>query len=129
MTEAQANRTTIAPWIPVNDGSRAVEYYTRAFGAVERYRLDDEETGRVIVAQLAIDQAEFWVQEDPDIDQARTGGLIRMIVTVDDPDAVFTKAISAGGTEVATVSEDHGWRVGRFVDPFGHHWEVGRPLA
>lgn len=126
MGDNQHSRTTIAPWIAVNDGPKAVEYYTQAFGAEERYRLDDEESGRVIVARLAIGDAEFWVQDDP---EAQGGGSIRMIVTVDDPDALFARAISAGGTEISAVSEDHGWRIGRLSDPFGHHWEVGRELT
>jgi len=47
---------------------------------------------------------------------------------VADPDAVFRQARSAGATEVFPVGEEHGWRLGRVVDPFGHHWEIGRPL-
>jgi len=52
-----------------------------------------------------------------------------MILTVTDPDAVFRKAIAAGAREVApVVDQEYGWRVGRVVDPFGHHWEIGKPL-
>jgi len=122
-------RTSIAPWLAVSDGPSALDYYKRAFDAVERYRLEDEDTGRVVVAQLVIDQADFWLQEDPDASPGEGGGPIRLIMTVDDPDSVFAQAVSAGGTEIAAVSEDHGWRIGRLADPFGHHWEVGKPLA
>lgn len=52
-----------------------------------------------------------------------------MILTVEDPDSLFEQAISAGATVVAAVYEDHGWRVGRVADPFGHHWEIGKPLS
>jgi PhnB protein len=52
-----------------------------------------------------------------------------MILTVPDPDSLFARAISAGATEVFPVGEDHGWRLGRLADPFGLHWEIGRPLA
>jgi PhnB protein len=52
-----------------------------------------------------------------------------MILTVDDPDAVFARAVSAGATEVFPVGEGNGWRVGRVADPSGHHWEVGKPLV
>jgi PhnB protein len=121
-------RASIAPWLSVSDGPSALDYYKRAFGAVERYRLEDEDTGRVIVAQLAIDQADFWLQDDPEASPPEGGGPIRLIVTVDDPDSVFAQAVSAGGTEISAVSEDHGWRIGRLADPFGHHWEVGRPV-
>jgi PhnB protein len=130
VSENQPVRTSIAPWLSVPDGSAAVDFYTRAFGAVERERLADDESGRVIVAQLAIDEADFWVQQDPDNSPpAGGGGPVRMIVTVADPDAAFAKAVSAGGREVSAVSDDHGWRIGRFADPFGHQWEIGRRLS
>jgi PhnB protein len=51
-----------------------------------------------------------------------------MILTVPDPDAVFARVLAAGAREVFAVEEAHGWRLGRVVDPFGHHWEIGRPL-
>jgi PhnB protein len=54
---------------------------------------------------------------------------VRMILTVVDPDAVFAKAVAAGAQVVVAVGEAYGWRLGRVVDPFGHHWEIGRPLA
>ena len=127
MGENQTVRTTISPWLSVADVGRALDYYRRAFGAEERYRLDDE-SGRVMVAELAVDGASFWLQDDPDATASGDGRPVRMIVTVPDPDAVFAEAIAAGGTEVAAVAEDHGWRIGRFADPFGHHWEVGRRL-
>jgi PhnB protein len=52
-----------------------------------------------------------------------------MVMTVDEPDAVFAKAIAAGAAVVSLVGNQHGWRVGRVVDPFGHHWEIGKPLS
>jgi PhnB protein len=51
-----------------------------------------------------------------------------MILTVEDPVAVHSEALRAGATELSPVSEGHGWLVGRLRDPFGHQWEVGRPL-
>jgi PhnB protein len=52
-----------------------------------------------------------------------------MILTVPDPDAVFAQAIAAGTRAIVPVEENYGWRLGRVVDPFGHHWEIGHPLA
>ena len=120
----------IAPWLAVPDGTDAVRYYKEAFGAAESDRLEDE-PGRVVVAQLAIDGARFWVQHDPESSPAALGGRspIRMILTVADPDAVFARAIAAGASEVAPVTEGHGWRVGRIANPCGHHWEIGKPLS
>jgi PhnB protein len=51
-----------------------------------------------------------------------------MILTVADPNAVFAH-ICAAGSVVSPVSEGHDRRVGRVVDPFGHHWEIGRQLS
>jgi PhnB protein len=70
------------------------------------------------------------VAEDPGSSpEVLGGGSVRMILTVADPDAVFAQAVAAGATVVAAVYEGHGWRIGRLADPFGHHWEIGRPLA
>jgi PhnB protein len=121
--------SSIAPWLSVAGATEAVDYYKAAFGAVERYRLEDE-AGKVVVANLAIGGADFWLQEDADFSPESLGGLsVRMILTVQDPDSVFEEAIAAGATEVAAVYEDHGWRTGRVADPFGHHWEIGKPLS
>ena len=101
-------KTSIAPWLSVSRATEAVDYYKAAFGAVEGYRLEDDE-GSVVVAQLAIGGADFWLQEDvdssPEFQDRRS---VRMILTIDDPDAVFEQAIAAGATEVGAVSEDHG---------------------
>jgi PhnB protein len=117
----------IAPWLSVADGARALRFYTEAFGAVERYRMQDDD-GRVIIARLTVGDAALWFQEDPGIVPPDGGGPVRMILTVADPDAVFAQALAAGATEVYPVSDAHGWHIGRLADPFGHHWEVGRPL-
>jgi PhnB protein len=122
---------SIAPWLSVGNGAQAVDFYKSAFGANEVYHLEDPGGG--IVAKLSVDGAEFWVSgEDPEHGSQRPespgGGSIRMILTVADPDAVFTRALKAGASEVFPVGEEHGWRLGRIVDPFGHQWEIGRPL-
>ncbi len=121
-------KTNIAPWLSVGRVAEAMDFYNAAFGAVERYRLVDDE-GEVIVAQLAIEEADFWLQEDTDSSlQSQDRSFIRMILTVSDPDAVYEQAIAAGATAVFAVSEEHGWRMGRVVDPSGYHWEIGKPL-
>jgi len=51
-----------------------------------------------------------------------------MLLVVDDPDAMLARAVRAGATEIYPVSEEHGWRLGRVSDPYGHHWEIGKPL-
>jgi PhnB protein len=121
-------KASIAPWMAVRDGAKAVEYYRNALGAVERYRLEHD--GRVVVAQLQVGGAAFWVQEDVD-DSPKPGGArpIRIILSVDDPDALFERAVAAGAEQVAPVAEEHGWRTGRVTDPFGHDWEFSRPAT
>lgn len=131
MTSSAVLRTTIAPWLSVRDGARAVEFYKSAFGAQELFLMED---GGSVVAQLSVDGAAFWLSdESPEhgnfSPQSLNGSTDRIILTVTDPDAVFARAIAAGASQVFAVAEEHGWRLGRLVDPFGHHWEIGRPLA
>jgi len=123
--------TTITPWLCLRGGAKAVEFYKKAFGAKEVFLL---EGGGSVVARLAIDGAEFWLSdespENHNYSPETLGGITtRIILTVTDPDAVFTRAIEAGAKEVFPPSDEHGWRVGRVVDPFGHHWEIARPLS
>jgi PhnB protein len=57
------------------------------------------------------------------------GGSVRMLLITADPAALVARAVAAGARQVAPVTEEHGWRLGRIEDPFGHHWEIGRPLG
>jgi PhnB protein len=57
------------------------------------------------------------------------GTTSRTLLVVDDPETVLNRAVSAGADKTAPVSDEHGWRLGRIVDPFGHEWEIGRPLG
>jgi PhnB protein len=123
--------TSIVPWLCVRGGARAVQFYKSAFGAVEVFRMGDENS---VVARLSINGADFWLSDESpehfNFSPESLGGItIRIILTVADPDAVFARAIKAGAKEVYPVTDEHEWRIGRIVDPFGHHWEIGRPLT
>lgn len=123
---------SIVPWLTLRRSVEAVEFYKRAFGAVEVYRFQGSEES--VVARLSVNGAEFWVGDESPEHQNFSpemlgGSTLRIIFTVPDPHAVFNQAISAGAREVYPVSEEHGWLVGRVVDPYGHHWEIGRPVA
>ena len=123
---------SIAPMLSVQDGARAVEFYKSAFGADEVYRVEAPDGS--VVSRLSVDGAEFWLgDESPEHGNfspaSLGGGSARMILTVPDPDATFARAVAAGAREVFGMGEAHGWRLGRVVDPFGHHWEIGRPLS
>ena len=125
-------KPSIAPWLSVWNSVKAIDFYKSAFGAAEVYRLDLPDGGPV--ARLSVNGAEFWLGEEPpeNSDQVRESlgrGRVRMILTVADPDQLFARALGAGATEVFPVGEGHGWRLGRLVDPYGHHWEIARPLT
>jgi PhnB protein len=125
-------KTSIAPMLNVRNGARAVEFYKQAFGAGELFRIDDEASGAV-VARLSVEGAEFWVADESPEHQNFSPetvgcGTVRIVMIVSDPDAGFARAIAAGAREVWPVANQYGWRLGRVVDPFGHHWEIGKPL-
>ena len=126
-------RADIQPELWVSDGPAAVAFYERALGAVVEHRVVGPEDSDVI-AQLSVAGARFWVSTaseelhrfSPDGIGGATG---RMLLVVADPDSVLRAAIASGATQTSPVAEEHGWRLGRFQDPFGHEWEVGWPLG
>ena len=127
-----AEQTSVIPLLSLRRGAEAIDFYKRAFGAVERFRIQNDK-GEV-VAQLSVDGAEFWVADESPAHanfspETLGGATIRLLLVVSDPDAIFAQALNAGATRVSPVEVQHGWRVGRVVDPFGHHWEICKPLA
>lgn len=123
-------RTRIAPNLVVSNGLGAINFYVTAFDAVELHRVGDDAG----VAQLSVGGAEFWIAAGESAELRRfvptslPGRSVMMIMTVEDPDAVWEQAVRAGATPETPIYEDHGWRLGSIVDPFGHRWEIGRPL-
>jgi PhnB protein len=122
-------KTSIAPMLSVRNGLRAVEFYQAAFGAEILFRI---ENGESVVARLAVDGAEFWIADESPEHQNFSpetlgGGTVRMVMIVADPNAAFDRAVAAGAKVVVPVEKNYGWRLGRVVDPHGHHWEIGRP--
>lgn len=118
--------------LSVRRGAKAVEFCKSAFGATESFRMDAPDG--TVVARLSIDGAELWVaDESPEhknfSPETLGGSTVRIILVVDDPDAMFARAISAGASVVYEVSNEYGWRLGRVMDPYGHHWEIGKPLS
>jgi len=124
-------KTSIAPMLSVRKGARAIEFYRAAFGATETFRIDAPDGA--VVATLSVGGADFWLaDESPEHSnfspETLGGGTVRMVMIVDNPDASFDRAVAAGATVVTPVKDDYGWRIGRLADPFGHHWEIGKPL-
>jgi PhnB protein len=129
---AKAPATSIAPMLSVRNGAKAVDFYEAAFGATEAFRIDD--ANGAVVARLSVAGAEFWVADESPEHQnfspeSLNGSTTRMVMVVSDPDAAFDRAVAAGATVVTPVTNDYGWRLGRIRDPFGHHWEIGKPLS
>lgn len=125
-------KTSITPMLSVRKGAQAVEFYKAAFGAIEAFRMDDP--SGAVVARLSVEGAEFWVadesREHKNFSPETLGGsTVRIILVVDDPDAAYARALSAGATVVYEVTNEYGWRLGRVMDPYGHHWEIGKPLS
>lgn len=120
--------------LSVRRGREAVEFYKPAFGAVEVYRFGGDEATGEVVAQLAVGDGLFWVEDESPAHrnfspESLGGATVRMLLVVDEPRSVVERAVAAGATEIYPVAEAHGWRLGRVVDPFGHHWEIGKPLS
>ncbi|MCW3027743.1 MAG: glyoxalase/bleomycin resistance protein/dioxygenase [Solirubrobacterales bacterium] len=126
--------TSIVPELAVRRGRAAIEFYKLAFGAVEVYRVGGTDAHEAVVAQLTIGTASFWVSDESPSNRTFSpesvgGGTVRMLLIVEEPDSAVERALAAGATVVSPVAEEHGWRLGKIEDPFGHQWEVGRPLV
>ena len=125
---------SVSAQLSVRRGREAVDYYQAAFGATEVYRVGGDADNPAVVSQLAVGGTTFWVaDESPEhanfAPETLGGGTVRMLLVVEDPAAVVAAAVALGAREVVPVSDEHGWQLGRIEDPFGHHWEIGRPLV
>ena len=118
--------------LSVRNGAGAIEFYKAAFAATEISRIEAPDGS--VVAHLSLGSSEFWLADESPEHQnfspdSLGGSTARMIIVADDPDAAFATAVAAGARVVTPVADQrYGWRVGRLVDPFGHHWEIGKPL-
>ena len=125
-------RTSIVPMLSVRHGAQAITFYENAFGAKVLFRIDGD--GGAVVAQLSVNGADFWVADESPAHQnfspeTLNGSTVRMVMVVADPDREFNRAVAAGARIISPMQDhSYGWRVGRVVDPYGHHWEVGKPL-
>ena len=124
--------TSIAPLLTVSDAEAAADFYKLAFRATEVARHDAGE--HRIVVEMEIDGAPFViVDENPAAfnlsPQSLNGTSVRISLLVDDPDAVFERALKSGGKELFPMADQpYGLRQGRLEDLFGHHWMVSKPL-
>jgi PhnB protein len=124
----------IAAQLSVRRGRAAIEFYKAAFGAVEDYRVGGTDDEPAVVAQLSVGKTSFWVADESPPNknfspESLGGATTRMLLIAEDPQAMIDRAVAAGATQVYPADDAHGWRLGRIEDPFGHHWEIGKPLV
>ena len=118
---------TLAPYIAVDDASKAIAFYQAAFGAVELFRLIDPQTGKVGHAELTIGgQLLMLADEYPAYNKSPTtlgGSATKFSLMVPNADAACAHAIAQGATEVMPPHDQfYGHRSGSVRDPFGHEW-------
>ncbi|WP_125720471.1 VOC family protein [Flavobacterium ustbae] len=126
-------KTSIKPFLTVTDGIKAVEFYNRAFGAIESERFDLE--NNKISSVITIEGAEFYLSdEEPcgDNDNVNINHTfnapIKIILETENADLIFENALQFGATEICPIRTEEDWRIGKLKDPFGHVWEIGYAL-
>ena len=124
-------KTTIKPFLTVNNAIEAVDFYINAFGAVEskRYSLENNKLSSVIT----IDDAEFYLSDEESCDGTQTADQplitsIRIILETKNADNIFESALKYGAVEICPMTTEEDWRIGKLKDPFGHIWEIGYPI-
>ena len=119
---------TVTPYLIVKGAAQALDFYARAFGAVERLRIDGG--GKIGHAEIAIgDSCVMLADEHPEVDALSPttvgGSPVSLHLYVEDVDAVVARAVAAGATLVRAVADQfYGDRVGGIADPFGHRWFI-----
>ena len=125
---------TLTPYLIVNGGADALDFYARAFGAVELYRLQDP-SGKVGHAEMRIGDSQFMLADEcPEMGavspRSPNGQAFSLLLYVPDVDDAFRRAIAAGATDVYPVKDQfYGDRSGALLDPFGHKWSLATHVA
>ena len=122
----------LTPYLSVRGAADAIDFYRRAFDAVETFRFDDTD-GRIGHAELQIDGAALHLADEyPEAGhvgpETLGGSSVVLSLVVSDVDAVVARAVAAGATIVREVADQfYGDRSGQIVDPFGHRWSISTP--
>ena len=125
---------TVIPYLCAHDGRGALDFYARAFGAEETFRVEMDD-GRLGHASFTIGDAEFYLSDEfPEMDvksPSLLGGTsFAIYLNTEDADAVFTAAVEAGATPLREPEDqEHGSRMAVVLDPFGHRWMIAGPLT
>ena len=119
--------SSLAPSIAVKNGAQAIDFYKKAFGAEERYRLIDPESGKIGHAELTINGALLMLSDEyPQFNKTpeTLGGVsAKFLIMCADVDAAFARAVAAGAEAIMPLTDQfYGHRDGRVRDPFGHEW-------
>ena len=120
---------TVTPYLIINDAAGAIDFYKKAFGAVELFRFPRPD-GKVGHAEVKIgDSPIMLADENPEIGavspQTVGGTPFSIMLYVDNVDEVFNQAIAAGGKEIRAVADQfYGDRTGGLYDPFGFQWWI-----
>jgi PhnB protein len=120
---------TATPYLIVQNASKAIDYYKKAFGATELMRMPGP-GGKIVHAELKVGDSPIMLSDEhPEMGhrsaQTLGGTPVGIMLYVNDVDAVFKQAISAGGTVQRAVEDQfYGDRSGTLVDPFGLNWTV-----
>jgi PhnB protein len=127
----EGSATGIQPELWADNPREAVAFYEAAFGATVLHLVGE---GDDVVAQLSVEGGAFWVAGTSSalrrLSPLAAGGTTsRTLLVVRNPEDVVRRAVSAGAVETSPVADEHGWRLGRIVDLFGHEWEIGHPLV
>jgi len=126
MKNSDQPHAAIVPMLYMKDLAAAIEFYKKAFGAHERWRIDHE--GNVHVAEMSISPVLFRLHEEVRRENELSPHTLNATSTVigllvDDPDTLAAQAVAAGATELSPVQDfEYGYRQGTIRDPFGHHW-------
>jgi PhnB protein len=128
-----ARQASVMPQLSVRGGLAAVDFYKAAFGATVVYQVGGTGGNESIVAELSVQGASFWVADESPphgnfSPESLGGATTRMLLIVADPQAAIDRAVAAGATLVHPAVREHRWLLGRITDPFGHDWEIGKPL-
>ena len=116
---------SLTPYLVVDGGAQAIDYYKKAFGATELFRMEHE--GKIGHAEMKIGDSPFMLADEREFKGPKTigGTPVSIMIYVEDCDAVFKQAIEAGGTELKPLQDQfYGDRSGAITDPFGHIWGI-----
>jgi len=120
---------SVTPYLVVKGAAEAIEFYKKAFGATELFRMAQED-GRVGHAEIKIGDSPIMLADEfPEMKyfspQTLGGTPVSILIYVDDVDTIFPQAISAGGKEAKPLQNQfYGDRSGTLTDPFGHVWTI-----